>query len=282
MPVSAAAVAAAARPGPASAWPSWARLKQASLTDREAALDRQWYERARPETLRAREAHDPVAKEFLDEQWGGPKRPYQPERPTDPAVQQRLRQDLAAARAAVEAERRRLEEAGLRAPSSREPAGFEERSTPAGEQEVPPTAKAAAGYEGTVAVARSDIPALAGELFTGGSPRALGSYDPAHAIRPPDDVVVPQAHGHAEQDLGQQLDARLARLTEAERAAARGHTVSIRVDQEVCSVCAAALGGGPRAGVLSRLSARHPELVFEVTADDVSTVYRIVGGRRVR
>ncbi|MFE2323344.1 hypothetical protein ACFXD5_05360 [Streptomyces sp. NPDC059385] len=283
VPVSeAAATAAAARPGPASAWPSWAQLKQASLTDREAALDRRWYETARPEVLRAREAHDPVAKEFLDEQWGGPKRPHQPERPTDPAVQQQLRQDLGAARAAVEAERRRLEAAGLREPSFREPAGFEERVTSAGEQEVPPTAKAAAGYEGTVAVARSDIPALAGELFTGGSPRALGSYDPGHDIRPPDNVVVPQAHGHAEQDLGQRLDARLARLTAAERAAARGRTVYIRVDQEVCSICASSLGGGPRAGVLSRLSARHPDIVFEVTADDVSTVYRIVAGRRVR
>ncbi|MER6522393.1 hypothetical protein ABT246_36850 [Streptomyces sp. NPDC001553] len=278
----AAAAAAAARPGPASAWPSWAQLKQASLTDREAALDRQWYETARPEELRAREAHDPVAKQFLDERWGGPKRPYQPERPTDPALQQQLRQDLGAARVAVEAERRRLEAAGLREPSPRETAGFEERATWAGEQEVPPTAKAAAGYEGTVAVARSDIPALAGELFTGGSPRALGSYDPVHDIRPPDNVVVPQAHGHAEQDLGQQLDSRLARLTEAERAAARGRTVYIRVDQEVCSICAAALGGGPRAGVLARLSARHPDIVFEVTADDVSTVYRIVDGRRVR
>lgn len=273
---------AAARPGPASAWPSWAQLKQASLTDREAALDRRWYETARPEVLRAHAAHDPVAQEFLDEQGSVPKRPYQPERPTDPAVQQQLRQDLGAARAAVEAERRRLEAAGLREPSAREPAGFEERVTLAGEQEVPPTAKAAAGYEGTVAVARSDIPALAGELFTGGSPRALGSYDPGHAIRPPDNVVVPQAHGHAEQDLGQQLDARLARLTEAERAAARGRTVYIRVDQEVCSICASALGGGTRAGVLSRLSARHPDIVFEVTADDVSTVYLIVGGRRVR
>ncbi|MBT1187749.1 hypothetical protein HET69_28100 [Streptomyces sp. CJ_13] len=272
----------AARPGPAAAWPSWAQLKRASLTDREAALDRRWYETARPEELRAREAHDPVAKEFLDEQWGGPTRPYQPERPADPAVQQQLRQDLGAARAAVEAERRRLEAAGLREPSSREPSGFEERATLAGGQDVPPTAKAAAGYEGTVAVARSDIPALAGELFTGGSPRALGSYDPAHDIRPPDNVVVPRAHGHAEQDLGQQLDARLARLTEAERAAAHGRTVYIRVDQEVCSICAAALGGGPRAGVLSRLSARHSDIVFEVTADDVSTVYRVIAGRRVR
>ncbi|MEU3750531.1 MULTISPECIES: hypothetical protein [Streptomyces] len=276
------AVPAAARPGPASVWPSWAQLKQASLTDREAALDRQWYETARPEVLRAHAAHDPVAKEFLDEQGRVPKRPYQPERPTDPAVQQQLRQDLVAARAAVEAERRRLEAEGLRKPSTREHAGYEKRTTRAGVQWVEPTAKAAAGYQGTVAVARSDIPALAGELFTGGSPRALGSYDPAHAIRPPDDVVVPQAHGHAEQDLGQQLDARLARLTEAERAAARGRTVYIRVDQEVCSICASALGAGQRAGVLSRLSARHPDIVFEVTADDVSTVYLIVGGRRVR
>lgn len=281
-PAPAAPPATPARRGPATPWHSWAQLNQASLTDREAALDRQWCETARPEELRAREAHDPVAKEVLDERWGGAKRPFRPERPTDPAVQQQLREDLRAARAAVEAERRRLEAAGERAPGSRERAGFSRRRTAAGEQDVPPTAKAAAGYEGTVAVARSDIPALAGELFTGGSPRALGSYDPDHAIRPPENVVVRQAHGHAEQDLGQRLDARLARLTEEERAAARGRTVYVRVDQEVCSVCAAALGGGPRGGVLARLSARHPDIVFEVTADDVSTVYRIVAGRRVQ
>ncbi|MFS8197498.1 hypothetical protein ACLVWQ_02305 [Streptomyces sp. CWNU-52B] len=273
---------ASVRPAaPATRWPSWQELKKASLVDREAALDRAWYERARPEELAAREAGDPVAKEYLDEAWGGRHRPYRPERPTDPAVQERLREDLRAARALVEAERRRLEAAGLRKPATPERAGFEERSTVGGKQEVPATAKTAAGYEGTVAVARSDIPALAGESFAGGSPRALGSYDPAHGIRPPENVVVPQAHGHAEQDLGQRLDARLNRLTGEERAAARGRTVYIRVDQEVCSVCAAALGGGPRAGVLARLSARHPDIVFEVTADDVSTVYRIVGGRRV-
>ncbi|MFF0750511.1 hypothetical protein [Streptomyces sp. NPDC004267] len=274
--------AVTARPGPAARWPSRAQLEEAALKDPEAGLDRAWYENASDDQLRARETRDPVAREYLDERWGGPRRPFQPDRPSDPALQEQLRADLREARAAVEQERRRLEQEGLREPSTREPAGFEERSTRAGDQEVPPTAKAAAGYEGTVAVARTDIPALAGERFSGGSPRALGTYDPAHEIRPPDNVVVPQAHGHAEQDLGQQLDARLNALSAAEREAARGHTVSIRVDQEVCSICAAALGGGPRAGVLSRLSARHPDLVFEVTADDTSAVYRIVAGRRVR
>lgn len=270
------------RPGPAARWQSRQQLDAAAAKDAEAGLDKSWYENASDAQLRAREARDPVAREYLDERYGGVRRPYQPDRPGDPALQARLREDLREARAAVEAERRRLEAEGLRAPSEREPAGWERRRTRAGEQDVPPTAKAAAGYEGTVAVARSDIPALAGERFSGGSPRALGSYDPGHEIRPPANVVVPQAHGHAEQDLGQQLDARLSRLTAAEREAARGRTVSIRVDQEVCSICAAGLGGGPRAGVLSGLSARHPEIVFEVTADDTSTVYRLVAGRRVR
>ncbi|MGW5420900.1 hypothetical protein [Streptomyces sp. NPDC003943] len=277
-----ASAAKTAGPGPAPRWQSWAQLKKASLTDREAALDRWWYEKAGPEELLAREAHDPVAKGFLNEAWGGTRRPYRPERPSDPAVQDQLREDLRAARDAVEAERRRLEAAGLRKPSSVEPAGYEELKTLAGVQWVEPTAKAAAGYRGTVAVARSDIPALAGERFSGGSPLALGSYDPAHDIRPPDRVVVRQAHGHAEQDIGQQLDARLNALTEAEREAARGHTVYIRVDEEVCRICAAGLGGGSRGGVLARLSARHPDIVFEVTADDLSTVYRIIAGRRVQ
>ncbi|MFF4011748.1 hypothetical protein [Streptomyces sp. NPDC001717] len=276
------------RPQPTTVWPSWARLREASLIDREAALDRHWYETARIEELSAREAHDPVAKELLDKEWGGAKRPYQPERPTDPAIQDQLRGDLREVRAAVEAERRRREAdrlrregPGRRKPSAREPAGYERLTTRAGAYWVEPTAKAAAAYRGTLGVARSDIPALAGELFAGGSPKAFGSYDPAHEIRPADNVA-PQAHGHAEQDLGQQLDARLARLTEAERAAARGHTVYIRVDQEVCGPCAAGLGTGTRLGVLARLSTLHPDIVFEVTADDVSTVYRIVAGKRVR
>ncbi|MEV7280385.1 hypothetical protein [Streptomyces sp. NPDC093111] len=277
------------RPQPTTVWPSWARLKEASLTDREAALDRRWYETARIEELRAREAHDPVAKELLNKEWGGVRRPYQPDRPTDPAIQEKLRADLREVRAAVEAERSRRETERLRRegpggpkPSTPEPAGYKRLTTRAGVFWVQPTAKAAAAYQGTIGVARSDIPALAGELFAGGSPKAFGSYDPAHEIRPADNVVVPQAHGHAEQDLGQQIDARLARLTEAERAAARGRTVYIRVDQEVCGPCAAGLGSGTRLGVLARLSALHPDIVFEVTADDTSTVYRIVAGKRVR
>ncbi|WP_043686905.1 hypothetical protein [Streptomyces xylophagus] len=278
--------AAAPAPHPsgdaAPRWQTRQQLEEAAATDPEAGQARSWYEHASDEQLHAREAQDPVAREYLDERWGGRRRPLQPQRPTDPAMQDSLRADLGEARAAVEAERRRLEEAGLREPSTRERAGWENRKTPAGEQSVPPTAKAAAGYEGTVAVARSDIPALSGERFSGGSPRALGSYDPAHEIRPPEGVVVPQAHGHAEQALGQQLDARLSRLTTAEREAARGRTVYIRVDQEVCSICAAGLGGGSRAGVLSRLSALHPDIVFEITADDTSAVYRLIAGSRVR
>ncbi|WOX14108.1 hypothetical protein [Streptomyces sp. N50] len=262
-------------------WRNRQELDEAAAKDPEAGQASNWYETASDEQLSAREAQDPIAAEHLDERQGGRRRPFRPERPTDPAMQDRLREDLGEARAAVEAERRRLEEAGLREPATPERADWRIRRTRAGEQSVPPTAKEAAGYEGTIAVARSDIPALSGERFSGGSPRALGTYDPAHDIRPPEGVVVPQAHGHAEQALGQQLDARLSRLTAAEREAAHGRTVHIRVDQEVCSICAAGLGGGPRAGVLSRLSALHPDIVFEITADDTSAVYRLRAGVRI-
>ncbi|MFF7475881.1 hypothetical protein [Streptomyces sp. NPDC008092] len=281
-------LAAPSGPVPAEAagapprWHSREELQAAAATNPEAGRARSWYETATEEQLLAREAEDPVAREYLDARWGGQRRPFRPERPTDPAMQDRLRSDLGEARAAVEAERHRLEAAGLREPTTPERAGWRERRTAAGTQSVPPTAKEAAGYEGTVAVARSDIPALQGERFTGGSPRALGTYDPAHDIRPPENVVVPQAHGHAEQDIGQQLDARLSRLTAAERQAAHGRTVYIRVDQEVCSICAAGLGGGTRTGVLGRLSALHPDIVFEITADDTSAVYRLLGGARVQ
>ncbi|MEU7515543.1 hypothetical protein AB0B13_26600 [Streptomyces sp. NPDC042898] len=268
-------------PGPKPRWKSRKELEEAARTDPEAGQDLRWYENASYEQLRAREADDPVAKEFLDAMRGGRRRTMVPERPSDPAVQARLREDLREAREAAEARRRYLEEQG-RPPGEREPGGWEEKRRVTGTQKVPPTAKSAAAYEGTVGVARTDIPALAGRRFTGGSPRAFGTYDPAHPIRPPENVVVPQAHGHAEQDLAQQLDAALAALTEAERAAARGRTVFIRIDQEVCSTCATGLGGSVRLGVLARLSSRHPDIFFEVTADDTSTVYRVLAGRRVR
>ncbi|RSS58832.1 hypothetical protein [Streptomyces sp. WAC01280] len=268
-------------PGPKPRWKSRKELEEAARTDPEAGQDLSWYENASYEQLRAREPGDPVAKEFLDAMRGGKRRTMVPDRPSDPDVQARLREDLREAREAAEARRRYLEQQG-RPPGQREPGGWEEKRRAAGTQSVPPTAKSAAGYEGTVGVARTDIPALAGRRFTGGSPRAFGTYDPAHPIRPPENVVVPQAHGHAEQDLAQQLDTALAGLTDAERAAARGRTVSIRIDQEVCSTCATGLGGSSRVGVLAGLSRRHPEIVFEVTADDTSTVYRLLAGRRVR
>ncbi|MET7479569.1 hypothetical protein ABZT17_35120 [Streptomyces sp. NPDC005648] len=282
--------------GTAPRWRTVRELERAAAKDPEAGQAKAWYDKASDRQLHDREAHDPIAKELLDKRYGGEDRPYRPDRPTDLAMQDRLRGDLHEARQAVETERRRLEEAGLRRRSPqaerrrREKEGLirptpRERAWPrvktkVGEQSVQPTAKAEAGYEGSIAVARSDISALKDERFSDGSPRALGSYDPAHEIRPADNVV-PHAHGHAEEALAQRLDERLSRLTDAEREAAQGRTVYIRVDQEVCSICAAGVRDGSRAGVLLQLSARHPGIFFEVTADDTSTVYRLLEGKRV-
>ncbi|MFF0726027.1 hypothetical protein [Streptomyces sp. NPDC004134] len=275
------------RPGPPARWATRKELEDAAGTgDAEAMQDLHWYDTASYEQLRAREAVDPVARQIIDSRYGGVRRPYAPDLKTSsPAMQTRLVRDLAEVRAAVEAERAQLPPDDPRNVPRKEPRGWQTKRTwgsgPEG-QPVPPTAKAAAGYQGTVAVARSDIPALAEQRFDGGSFLALGEYQSAHRIRPGSKVTNIKAHGHAEQAVGQQLSDRVATLTPAELAAARGRTVWIRVDQEVCSACAAGIVRRvTEAGVLRTLSEAHPEIVFEITADDTSKVYRLVGGRMI-
>jgi hypothetical protein len=270
---------AAGAHGPPARWNSVADLASAAQTDPAAGQDLAWYGIATDAQLLAREAADPVARALLDERFGGTKRPYAPDRPANVAIQERLKGNLDRARAKVEAERERLMEEGVLERVELDPSGWGKRRTKGGRQAVPPTAKQLQGFEGTLAAATSEIPALAGDDFVGGSPRALGSSDPAHPIRPGETVTVPQAHGHAEQDIGQQLHDRLARLTPDERAAASGRAVWIRVDQEVCSICAAGLGGTDRTGVLRKLSELNPDILFVVTADDTSKVYRLLAGK---
>jgi hypothetical protein len=277
-PPSAGEYLAPGAPGPPARWNSRAELELAARTNPEAGQDLAWYDNASDAQLLAREAGDRVAKELLDERFGGPKRPYQPDRPANTVIQEKLKADLNYVRAAVETQRRRMEQEGLLEPVEPTPPQWGKRRTRAGRQAVAPTEKQLQGYQGTLAVAASDIPALAGEDFAGGSPRAMGAYDPAHPIRPGETVTVRQAHGHAEQDIGQQLHDRLARLTPQERAEASGRAIWIRVDQEVCSICAAGLGSSDRTGVLRRLSELNPDILFVITANDTSKVYRVRAG----
>ncbi|MFD9424694.1 MULTISPECIES: hypothetical protein [unclassified Streptomyces] len=270
--------------GPPPRWRTRKELEAAARAgDPEAMAALHWYRTATHAELRALEPGDPLATAELNRRYGGPGRRWGPDlKPSSAAVQDRLRQDLTEVRADVEARRAQLPPDDPRQVPRKDPRGWEKKRTWGGGEEgepVPPTAKAAAGYQGTIAVARSDIPALAEQRFDGGSFLALGEYEPTHQIRPGSKVTNIKAHGHAEQAVGQQLSNRIKGFTPAELAAARGRTVWIRVDQEVCSSCAAGLTGRVEQGVIGTLSRLHPDIVFEITADDTSKVYRLVGGR---
>jgi hypothetical protein len=282
--------------GPPARWKSLMELETAAATDPEAGQDLAWYRNATDSRLLAREAEgDPVATGLLNQRFGGPRRPYAPPSPLDPALQHRLRSEMRRYRAAVEVERRRLRaeqerliaEGQLR-PGERDPrleqadpAEWRVVRTQAGESVLVPTDKQLRRYSGTVAVGVSDIPALHGEVFEGSSPLAFGSHDPAHPVRPPETIQIQKAHGHAEQSIGQQIHDRLAALSPDDRAAASGGTIWIHVDQEVCSACAAGLGDSERAGVLQRLSELNPDIVFIITADDTSKVIRLRAGEQL-
>jgi hypothetical protein len=282
--------------GPPARWKSLKELERAAATDPEAGQDLAWYRNAIDSRLLARETEgDPVATSLLNQRFGGRRRPYAPPSPLDPALQQRLRSELRRYRGAVEAERQRLKAEqerritdGQLKPEERDPrleqadpAEWRVVKTRAGEFVLVPTDKQLNRYRGTLAVGVSDIPAFHGEVFEGASPFAFGSYDPAHSIRPPETIQIQKAHGHAEQSIGQQIHDRLAALSPDDRAAASGGTISIHVDQEVCSACAAGLGDSERAGVLQRLSELNPDISFVITAEDTSKVIRLRAGEQV-
>jgi hypothetical protein len=148
-----------------------------------------------------------------------------------------------------------------------------------GQVPLTPTAKELSRARGTLGVAQSDIPALEGRTFRGASPEAGGTPHPTGRIKSPAPAEVTQAHGHAEEDLANQLDKVLTGLPAEQRAQAGGRTVYMHIDQAVCSGCAQGIDSTARAGVLLQLSKLHPDIVFEVTADDVSTVIRLFGGK---
>jgi hypothetical protein len=224
-----------------------------------------YYGKSADELERLSKADDPLATEVLDSKLGGKSRRFVPERPSNPEVQARLRGELEQFRREVEAARPE--------PLQAEPPDW---------SKTVPTTKQSRRYRGTVGVAESDIPALQGRKFRGASPEAGGTIDPNARIKPGAELAkVTQAHGHAEQDLAAQIDKALQSLSAEDYELAKGRTISFRIDQEVCSTCAAALAGGPRDGVLAQLSKLHPDIAFEITADDTSKVFRLRGGVRV-
>jgi hypothetical protein len=264
---------------PLKQWPSHDQLVADARTDPDAGHTLRWYESRTTDHLRALEAlGDPVAAALLNRAYGGKHRPLLRDRPSDPAVQEKLVRELRGYRAEVEARRRELQADG-EWPAGEAPAT---KKGQAGTDWVSSTAKERAGYAGTIGVAVSDIPTLQGQVLQGGSPRALGTYNPEHPIRPGEKVTVTKAQGHAEQSIAQQIHDRLAAMSPQQRSEASGGTVWIRVDQAVCSTCSAGVGTAASGGVLVRASELNPDIVFVVTADDdPARVIRLRAGRKL-
>jgi len=278
-------------PGP---WNSLAELEHAAITDKDAAHVLSGYHNWSGERLLAAEAAgDRVATGMLNRRYGGRSRPYLPFRPIDPALRERLRTEVARIRERVEAQREQLRAEQERLRAAGEPTEPDDRLEPGPppkwdrprprfpDERIVPTGKQLHRYRGTIAAGVSDIPAFEGEVFEGGSPRAFGTYDPAHPVRPPETITDLRGHGHAEQAIGQQIHDRLAALPADQRAAASGGTIWIHVDQEVCSTCGAGLGAGDRSGVLLRLSELNPDILFVITAEDTMQVIRLRAGVQV-
>ncbi|MGW6058053.1 hypothetical protein [Streptomyces sp. NPDC055189] len=244
-------------------------LRRAARDDAEAGARLATYESATDARLHALEAQgDEVATALLDEKHGGRDRPLLVAVPSRPSMRNRLRRDLAALRERVEGLRAREVAAGR---LERRPP-----KAPAWEGEGVPLSKEIARLEGTVGVGRTDIPALADELFEAGSPQALGTYDPRARIQIPAGMrQVSRSARDAEVVLAQKLDARLSSLGPEAAAESRGSTVWIHVDERVCDSCRS------RQGPLAQLSALHPGITVEVTAEGTSEVLRYRGGRRI-
>jgi hypothetical protein len=117
---------------------------------------------------------------------------------------------------------------------------------------------------GTMGIARTDIPSLQDvPPVVGRSSRAGGTVNPNSRFAPTTDPMrLPHTHGHAEQNIADQLDTLLARVPESEM---EGRRVWVLIEQEVCPTCAQGLAGGEGpGGVLRRLSEAYPRITFEI------------------
>ncbi|MCV7070126.1 DUF4157 domain-containing protein [Mycolicibacterium rufum] len=117
---------------------------------------------------------------------------------------------------------------------------------------------------GTSGVARTDIPGLENRPFIGRSSLAGGpGPNPQSSFSPATDVTqLPHTHGHAEQNIADQLEEALAKIP---REQLKGRRVWMLIEQAPCPTCAAgALKAHTAAGVLKKLSLKYPELTIEV------------------
>jgi Domain of unknown function (DUF4157) len=127
---------------------------------------------------------------------------------------------------------------------------------------------------GTMASARTDIPGFDKSPFIGRSPQAGGQVNPNSNFAPQTDPkLLPQTHGHAEQDIADQLETALKSVP---REQLRGRRVWILVEQEPCSTCAqGAVDQTQAPGVLRKLSAAYPEVTFEVKSSGSSALLNL-------
>ena len=129
---------------------------------------------------------------------------------------------------------------------------------------------------GTVGAARTDIPGLEGRSFVGRSPQAGGQVNANSNFPPATDVqTLPHTHGHAEQNIADQLEEALAKIP---REQLKGRKVWMLIEQEPCSTCAqGAVNTETAAGVLKKLSLKYPEITFEIKSLESSGLIVLKG-----
>lgn len=134
---------------------------------------------------------------------------------------------------------------------------------------------------GTVGIAKSDVPQLAGKVFEGLSPQAGGSPHPG--FKPPSSH--PSAQGHAEQNLAGAIDDELKKVMASSpslKPADFSGTVWMHIEQPVCSGCKAGLADPDSGkGVLKQFSEKYPNLTLEITAEGTTEIVGVRKGIRI-
>jgi hypothetical protein len=129
---------------------------------------------------------------------------------------------------------------------------------------------------GTMATARTNVPGLEGDLTVGRSPAAGGKVNPDSEFAPDTDLKkLPQTHGHAEQNVADQIAKKLSSVDPKDLAEKR---VWMLVEQEPCSTCAQGIAGLHAPGVLVKLSKKFPDVIFEIKNSTTSGLIRIRNG----
>lgn len=223
------------------------KLRALAKTDRKAA-EALWDRFSAMSNEKLARYADPMAQTIYSQRSVPAKEAAGQGRFSSPEMQNRLQQDIATERAA-------LKQQGVTRQTS---------------SAVDPNVQAEGG---TIASARSDIPALENRAVIGRSPQAGGEVNPGSSFQPATDPkLLPQTHGHAEQGIADQLE---ALLKDIPREQLKGRKVWILVEQAPCSTCAqGTTKASPNAGVLQKLADRFPEVQFEIKSLDTSALLK--------